>query len=76
MICLRNPKALIDDAALMGRIDSTYTPQFAHALRGYLLMAAGRHAEGLYMLEQAGPAVSVEAQKKSQFGGMGGQTWI
>ena len=60
----------------MGRIDSTYTPQFAHALRGYLLMAAGRHAEGLYMLEQAGPAVSVEAQKKSQFGGMGGQTWI
>ena len=60
---LDNPKALIDDAALMGRIDSTYTPQFAHALRGYLLFAAGRYAEALQSLQQAGPAVSVGAQQ-------------
>ena len=61
---LENRRALIDDTELMGRIDRTYTPQFAHALRGYLLLAAGRHAEVFAALEQAGPAVNVETQKK------------
>ena len=58
-----NRKALINNAALMGRIDASYTPQFAHALRGYLLIAAGRYAAGFSAFEQAGPTVNVEAQR-------------
>ena len=54
----------MDDAALMGRIDSTYTPQFAHAFRGYLLMAAGQYVSGAHMLNIVDPAVSVEAQRR------------
>ncbi len=59
-----NRKALIDDARLMDRIDASYTPQFARALRGYLLIAAGRYAEVLQALVEAGTAVSAEAQQK------------
>ncbi len=59
-----NRMALINDGKLIHRINANYTPQFASALRGYLLMAARRYAEAFQALEEAGPAVSIEAQQQ------------
>ncbi|RZI45515.1 hypothetical protein EQU50_06790 [Candidatus Finniella inopinata] len=57
-----NRQGLINDDDLMGRINISYTPIFAKALQGYLLMAAERYAEGLHSLEQAGATVNSEAE--------------
>ena len=66
-----------DHSSMMPRLWAALVPvippQFAHALRGYLVMAASRLAQALQILEQAGPAVSAEAQEKLNEGARDGR---
>ncbi|RZI46132.1 hypothetical protein [Candidatus Finniella inopinata] len=63
---LKNSKTLIDDSKLTSLVDTAYTEQFASALRGYLLMAAGRYGEAQASFDKAGSTVSTELKTKAQ----------
>ncbi|RZI45654.1 hypothetical protein [Candidatus Finniella inopinata] len=60
---LQNRQNLSHDTDFLHRLKAGCAPQIFMALRGYLLMAAERYAEGFEVFTKAGSAITIEAKR-------------